>query len=207
MQHTTPVPAIKLHCAPASGRVQGTRRLPCRVACGRLHAEHGQPCVQVPQRRGHGDRGHRRRGAAGAALPEARPPAEVRIQWECAHTLSGSAAWHHMRLTACAPLSVVGRRAPTAAEQLALPAWRCMTACPQATNRHIRASHPVAARCPTDVRWPHSRSWCRFALTGWTSWFAWRSAYLTKIASWRKRTAVASNWLATLAFGRDMSSF
>ncbi|XP_019178450.1 PREDICTED: internal alternative NAD(P)H-ubiquinone oxidoreductase A1, mitochondrial-like [Ipomoea nil] len=43
------------------------------------------------------------------------------------------------------------------------------------------------------------------SLAGFTSWFIWRSAYLTRVVSWRNRLYVAINWLTTLVFGRDIS--
>ncbi|WCJ29164.1 Internal alternative NAD(P)H-ubiquinone oxidoreductase A1 mitochondrial [Euphorbia peplus] len=43
------------------------------------------------------------------------------------------------------------------------------------------------------------------SLTGFTSWFIWRSAYLTRVVSWRNRLYVAINWLTTFLFGRDIS--
>ncbi|KAI4369851.1 hypothetical protein MLD38_018252 [Melastoma candidum] len=36
------------------------------------------------------------------------------------------------------------------------------------------------------------------ALAGFTSWFIWRSAYLTRVISWRNRFYVAINWFTTL---------
>lgn len=41
------------------------------------------------------------------------------------------------------------------------------------------------------------------SLAGFTSWFIWRSAYLTRVISWRNRFYVAMNWGTTLIFGRD----
>lgn len=41
------------------------------------------------------------------------------------------------------------------------------------------------------------------ALAGFVSWFIWRSAYLTRVISWRNRFYVAVNWATTLVFGRD----
>uniref|UniRef100_A0A1D1ZBY4 NADH:ubiquinone reductase (non-electrogenic) n=1 Tax=Anthurium amnicola TaxID=1678845 RepID=A0A1D1ZBY4_9ARAE len=42
-------------------------------------------------------------------------------------------------------------------------------------------------------------------LAGFVSWFIWRSAYLTRVISWRNRFYVATNWLTTFVFGRDIS--
>ncbi|WOK96673.1 internal alternative NAD(P)H-ubiquinone oxidoreductase A2, mitochondrial [Canna indica] len=43
------------------------------------------------------------------------------------------------------------------------------------------------------------------SLTGFISWFVWRSAYLTRVISWRNRFYVAVNWLTTIVFGRDIT--
>lgn len=43
------------------------------------------------------------------------------------------------------------------------------------------------------------------ALAGFVSWFIWRSAYLTRVVSWRNRFYVAVNWATTFVFGRDIS--
>jgi NADH:ubiquinone reductase (non-electrogenic) len=42
-------------------------------------------------------------------------------------------------------------------------------------------------------------------LEGLGAWFAWRSAYLTRLGSYRKRIETAGNWTLTLLFGRDTS--
>ncbi|KAK9843007.1 hypothetical protein WJX74_005543 [Apatococcus lobatus] len=41
--------------------------------------------------------------------------------------------------------------------------------------------------------------------TGIKSYLAWRSAYLTKLGSWRNRFFTAGNWFMTTLFGRDVS--
>ncbi|KAL9329295.1 hypothetical protein ACSQ67_004298 [Phaseolus vulgaris] len=43
------------------------------------------------------------------------------------------------------------------------------------------------------------------SLAGFVSWMIWRSAYLTRVLSWRNRLYVAVNWATTLLFGRDNS--
>ncbi|XP_011027932.1 PREDICTED: internal alternative NAD(P)H-ubiquinone oxidoreductase A1, mitochondrial-like isoform X2 [Populus euphratica] len=43
------------------------------------------------------------------------------------------------------------------------------------------------------------------SLAGFVSWLIWRSAYLTRVVSWRNRFYVAVNWATTLVFGRDTS--
>ncbi|KZV30556.1 hypothetical protein F511_05706 [Dorcoceras hygrometricum] len=43
------------------------------------------------------------------------------------------------------------------------------------------------------------------SMAGFPSWFVWRSAYLTRVISWRNRFYVAVNWLTTFVFGRDIS--
>ncbi|XP_059623220.1 internal alternative NAD(P)H-ubiquinone oxidoreductase A1, mitochondrial-like [Cornus florida] len=42
---------------------------------------------------------------------------------------------------------------------------------------------------------------------GFVSWLIWRSAYLTRVLSWRNRFYVAVNWATTLVFGRDNTNF
>lgn len=44
-------------------------------------------------------------------------------------------------------------------------------------------------------------------MQGIPSWFLWRSAYLTKLGSWRLRMQVPMDWSKTLMFGRDTSLF
>ncbi|KAE9613512.1 putative oxidoreductase [Lupinus albus] len=41
------------------------------------------------------------------------------------------------------------------------------------------------------------------SLAGFVSWLIWRSAYLTRVVSWRNRFYVPMNWATTLVFGRD----
>ncbi|GAV59492.1 Pyr_redox_2 domain-containing protein [Cephalotus follicularis] len=43
------------------------------------------------------------------------------------------------------------------------------------------------------------------SLAGYLSWLIWRSAYLTRVISWRNRFYVTVNWATTLVFGRDNS--
>ncbi|XP_057433027.1 internal alternative NAD(P)H-ubiquinone oxidoreductase A1, mitochondrial-like [Lotus japonicus] len=43
------------------------------------------------------------------------------------------------------------------------------------------------------------------ALAGVLSFFIWRSAYITRVISWRNRFYVFVNWITTLVFGRDIS--
>ena len=40
---------------------------------------------------------------------------------------------------------------------------------------------------------------------GVPSWLLWRSAYLTRLGSWRLRMQVPIDWMKTLLFGRDIS--
>ncbi|KAF4046307.1 putative pyridine nucleotide-disulfide oxidoreductase [Phytophthora infestans] len=47
----------------------------------------------------------------------------------------------------------------------------------------------------------------KITLTGWQAWFLWRSAYLTKLGSWRLRLQVPLDWLKALVVGRDVSRF
>ena len=48
---------------------------------------------------------------------------------------------------------------------------------------------------------PHTK------LQGFPSWLLWRSAYLTRLGSWRLRMQVPIDWLKTLLYGRDTSRF
>ncbi|ESW30697.1 hypothetical protein PHAVU_002G175300 [Phaseolus vulgaris] len=43
------------------------------------------------------------------------------------------------------------------------------------------------------------------ALAGFLSFFIWRSAYITRVVSWRNRFYVFINWITTVVFGRDIS--
>eukprot|EP01018_Ginkgo_biloba_P015821 Gb_04912 [translate_table: standard] len=43
------------------------------------------------------------------------------------------------------------------------------------------------------------------SFAGFVSWLVWRSAYLTRVISWRNRFYVAVNWTTTFIFGRDIS--
>ena len=45
------------------------------------------------------------------------------------------------------------------------------------------------------------------ALSGFHAWLVWRSAYLTKLGSWRARMQVPIDWMKTFIFGRDLSRF
>ena len=42
---------------------------------------------------------------------------------------------------------------------------------------------------------------------GFSSWVAWRSAYLTRLGTIKNRLYVATNWTLTLLFGRDVSRY
>ncbi|GAB2298716.1 tubulin alpha 1 [Dionaea muscipula] len=43
------------------------------------------------------------------------------------------------------------------------------------------------------------------SFAGFISWLIWRSAYLTRVISWRNRFYVPVNWATTMVFGRDNS--
>ncbi|KAF6256151.1 pyridine nucleotide-disulfide oxidoreductase-domain-containing protein, partial [Scenedesmus sp. NREL 46B-D3] len=43
------------------------------------------------------------------------------------------------------------------------------------------------------------------SIAGFLSWVAWRSAYLTRLGTFRARIQVAFDWTITLLFGRDLS--
>lgn len=42
---------------------------------------------------------------------------------------------------------------------------------------------------------------------GFSTWIFWRSAYLTKLVSWKNKILVVFDWMKTFAFGRDSSRF
>ncbi|RHY28086.1 hypothetical protein DYB32_006588 [Aphanomyces invadans] len=42
---------------------------------------------------------------------------------------------------------------------------------------------------------------------GWKAWLLWRSAYLTKLGSWRLRLQVPLDWFKAMVVGRDVSRF
>lgn len=42
---------------------------------------------------------------------------------------------------------------------------------------------------------------------GWTTWLFWRSAYLTRIVSFRNKFSIAVDWTKAMVFGRDISQF
>lgn len=44
-----------------------------------------------------------------------------------------------------------------------------------------------------------------FSMAGFSSWVAWRSAYLTRLGTLKHRMYVAGDWALTLLFGRDIS--
>lgn len=44
-------------------------------------------------------------------------------------------------------------------------------------------------------------------LKGFTSWVLWRSAYLTRLGSWRLRWQVPMDWMKAMFYGRDTSRF
>jgi NADH:ubiquinone reductase (non-electrogenic) len=43
--------------------------------------------------------------------------------------------------------------------------------------------------------------------SGWKAWLLWRSAYFTKLGSWRLRLQVPIDWLKAMVVGRDVSRF
>lgn len=57
----------------------------------------------------------------------------------------------------------------------------------------------------TDLKLPHSGS--DLKLKGFHSWVLWRSAYLTRLGSWKLRMQVPFDWMKTFFFGRDSSQF
>ena len=45
----------------------------------------------------------------------------------------------------------------------------------------------------------------QLGLSGFISWIAWRSVYLTKLGSFQNRLYVLLNWTTTLLLGRDLT--
>ena len=45
----------------------------------------------------------------------------------------------------------------------------------------------------------------QFTMTGLMSWLAWRSAYLTRLGTVKRKVHVAAEWLPSYFSGRDMS--
>lgn len=58
-----------------------------------------------------------------------------------------------------------------------------------------------------EVKAPRDDKSALAKLRGWKAWFLWRSAYLTKLGSWRLRMQVPLDWLKALVVGRDVSRF
>ncbi|RDX97377.1 Internal alternative NAD(P)H-ubiquinone oxidoreductase A2, mitochondrial, partial [Mucuna pruriens] len=70
--------------------------------------------------------------------------------------------------------------------------------------RHIGSMASVGRyKALVDLRQSTNAKGLSFA--GFVSWMIWRSAYLTRVLSWRNRFYVAVNWATTLVFGRDNS--
>lgn len=47
----------------------------------------------------------------------------------------------------------------------------------------------------------------QFKGKGYTTWLFWRSAYITKLVSFKNKVLVVFDWFKTLVFGRDISRF
>jgi NADH:ubiquinone reductase (non-electrogenic) len=47
----------------------------------------------------------------------------------------------------------------------------------------------------------------QFKFGGFHSWLLWRSAYATRLGSWRLRLQVPFDWFKTFFYGRDVSRF
>uniref|UniRef100_A0A2P2KY42 NADH:ubiquinone reductase (non-electrogenic) n=1 Tax=Rhizophora mucronata TaxID=61149 RepID=A0A2P2KY42_RHIMU len=70
--------------------------------------------------------------------------------------------------------------------------------------RHLGQMATIGSyKALVDLR--QSRETKGLSMAGFISWFIWRSAYLTRVISWRNRFYVAINWLTTFVFGRDIS--
>ena len=42
-------------------------------------------------------------------------------------------------------------------------------------------------------------------INGWFAWWIWRTVYLSKFASWRKRIRIAFEWTIDLFYSRDVT--
>jgi NADH dehydrogenase FAD-containing subunit len=42
-------------------------------------------------------------------------------------------------------------------------------------------------------------------IAGWFTWWLWRTVYLFKFASWKKRIRIGFEWLIALFFPRDIT--
>ncbi|KAM1347681.1 internal alternative NAD(P)H-ubiquinone oxidoreductase A1, mitochondrial-like [Malus sylvestris] len=74
----------------------------------------------------------------------------------------------------------------------------------QFVYRHLGSMATVGGyKALVDLR--QSKDAKGISLAGFLSWLIWRSAYLTRVVSWRNRFYVAVNWATTLVFGRDNS--
>ncbi|KAK7300933.1 hypothetical protein RJT34_11786 [Clitoria ternatea] len=70
--------------------------------------------------------------------------------------------------------------------------------------KHVGSMASVGSyKALVDLR--HGKEGKGLSMAGFVSWFIWRSAYLTRVVSWRNRIYVAINWTTTLLFGRDIS--
>lgn len=70
--------------------------------------------------------------------------------------------------------------------------------------RHLGSMATIGSyKALVDIR--QSKEGRGISLAGFISWFVWRSAYLTRVISWRNRLYVAINWATTFVFGRDIS--
>ncbi|KAI5386496.1 internal alternative NAD(P)H-ubiquinone oxidoreductase A2, mitochondrial [Lathyrus oleraceus] len=70
--------------------------------------------------------------------------------------------------------------------------------------KHLGSMASVGAyKALVDLR--QSKDAKGLSLAGFVSWLIWRSAYLTRVLSWRNRFYVAVNWGTTFVFGRDNS--
>ncbi|KAK7385536.1 hypothetical protein VNO78_31259 [Psophocarpus tetragonolobus] len=74
----------------------------------------------------------------------------------------------------------------------------------QFVYRHLGSMASIGSyKALVDLR--QSKEGKGLSMAGFVSWFIWRSAYLTRVISWRNRFYVAINWATTLVFGRDIS--
>lgn len=82
---------------------------------------------------------------------------------------------------------------------------RNWSSCPPFVYRSMGSMATVGGRSAVLElnKGPDGHRWLSWA--GFSSWIAWRSAYLTRLGTFKARLYVATNWTITMLFGRDIS--
>jgi NADH:ubiquinone reductase (non-electrogenic) len=85
--------------------------------------------------------------------------------------------------------------------RFALPATRvCVCVC---VWGGVIVSHCAGSNAAVLELGEPRKEW--LSMSGFSSWVAWRSAYLTRLGTIKNRLYVVVNWTTTLLFGRDIS--